>query len=434
MDRQSIGKSNRIGFFSFLILSPALMLFNGQNQEARFRDISVRLLNSEKKIIPIYFQYDPIWHSDIKLPPIVLKNMSGAEISLERCVIAAKSGGHEVIRATIGKERVAADVLESGKLINRLLSNPGDLWKPYNLKKRFGNVSEKGRFNETAKLQTGEKACLTFADRVSLHYAGPEKIDEMSIQIFARMSGNDISADFPVVLTPYACKGKYIFPVPGSATVGLTPVNGHRMLQSSEFAVDINDNRRLVDGQLSPSDPPRSSKVADYFAFNRDVVAVGDGEVVMTGNDWPDKPMDNPLLYSEKRVYDLTVGLIKKGVEFQNAYLGNYVIIDHQNGEFSAYVHLAQNTIAVRSRDKVVQGQVIGRIGNTANSTDPHLHFQLMDSSDYAAANGLPVMFTNLPTPLLSVWDMNIANTLFYSDYLFVHTTKPSSGQAGEKK
>jgi hypothetical protein len=196
--------------------------------------------------------------------------------------------------------------------------------------------------------------------------------------------------------------------------------NGHRSLPSSEFAFGIIDAQRLPGGELSSSAPKRSDNVKDYFIFGRDVLAIGDGEIVAIGDKWPDKWVENPLKYSIERITDLTSNLIRKNIEFENAYLGNYVIIDHQNGEFSAYVHLSENSTLVKPGDKVKQGQKIAKVGNTANSTEPHLHFQLMDGKDYASSNGLPAMFKDVPSPLELVSDFAEVNSLIYSDYLFL--------------
>ena len=56
---------------------------------------------------------------------------------------------------------------------------------------------------------------------------------------------------------------------------------------------------------------------------------------------------------------------------------GNYVIIDHGDGEYTLYAHLAQNSITVMAGDTVEQGQVIAKMGHSGNSTGAHLHFEI---------------------------------------------------------
>jgi len=58
-----------------------------------------------------------------------------------------------------------------------------------------------------------------------------------------------------------------------------------------------------------------------------------------------------------------------------NAVFGNYVIIRHSGGFQSLYAHL--DAILVKKGASVNQGDVIGRSGNTGQSTGPHLHFSL---------------------------------------------------------
>lgn len=54
---------------------------------------------------------------------------------------------------------------------------------------------------------------------------------------------------------------------------------------------------------------------------------------------------------------------------------GNYTVIDHGGGMMTAYGH--QSSIAVSVGQTVTQGQVIGYVGSTGNSTGPHLHFEV---------------------------------------------------------
>lgn len=60
---------------------------------------------------------------------------------------------------------------------------------------------------------------------------------------------------------------------------------------------------------------------------------------------------------------------------------GNYIVINHENGYKTRYLHNASNIVSVG--DRVSRGQVIGYLGNTGNSTGPHLHFEIL-------LNGVP--------------------------------------------
>lgn len=59
---------------------------------------------------------------------------------------------------------------------------------------------------------------------------------------------------------------------------------------------------------------------------------------------------------------------------WNNGY-GNMVVVDHGNGFVSLYAHL--NSIYVRKGENVSRGQQVGTVGNTGNSTGPHLHLEI---------------------------------------------------------
>jgi len=80
-------------------------------------------------------------------------------------------------------------------------------------------------------------------------------------------------------------------------------------------------------------------------------------------------------------------------IGYLNFISGNYIIIDHENGEYSFYGHLSEGTIKVKTRDKVHQDDIIAKVGNTRHS----------DAPNFPKANGLPILFENAPFRL---WDL----------------------------
>ena len=76
---------------------------------------------------------------------------------------------------------------------------------------------------------------------------------------------------------------------------------------------------------------------------------------------------------------------------------GNYVIIDHLNGYYTLYGHMAPGSIRVSEGDSVNSGQQIGVMGTTGNSTGNHLHFEVRTGgSTFADSQKIdPLQFFN---------------------------------------
>ena len=81
--------------------------------------------------------------------------------------------------------------------------------------------------------------------------------------------------------------------------------------------------------------------------------------------------------------------------EDRDVILGNYVVIDHGHGEFSLLAHMRNGSIAVKVGDRVRDGQKVGECGNSGNTTQPHVHFQVMDGPDHIGSTGLPIRFSD---------------------------------------
>lgn len=81
------------------------------------------------------------------------------------------------------------------------------------------------------------------------------------------------------------------------------------------------------------------------------------------------------------------------------AVVGNHIVIDHGDGVHSLYAHVRRGTAAVREGQPVAEGDVLGEVGNSGNSSEPHLHFQLMDHPSPLRAAGLPMRFRHVRQP-----------------------------------
>ena len=157
----------------------------------------------------------------------------------------------------------------------------------------------------------------------------------------------------------------------------MLPVGG-RINGAERFAVDWfkwdtnGDRERLAQGELPTfhGDPTRNE---DYLAYGEPLLAVADGTIVTVVSDTPDSPPS---------ALPVGIGLADLG--------GNNVIIDIGNGVYASYLHLAPGSPTVKVGDKVTRGQVIGRLGNSGNSSEAHLHFQLQTTPALFPGDNIP--------------------------------------------
>jgi hypothetical protein len=114
--------------------------------------------------------------------------------------------------------------------------------------------------------------------------------------------------------------------------------------------------------------------VKQFPYYGAEVRSVADGEVVAVRDGMAEsKPFMPP-----------------KTVRAPNDYGGNYVIVRIRPDVHALYAHLQPGKIAVKIGDKVKAGARIGRLGNSGNSSAPHLHFGLLDRPDPLTGNSLP--------------------------------------------
>lgn len=144
--------------------------------------------------------------------------------------------------------------------------------------------------------------------------------------------------------------------------------NYHAAVADQRFAYDLYIAK---DGRPFRTDGATNE---DYFCFGQPILAPAAGTVAGAVDGLPDNPpgrMDpaNPV--------------------------GNHVVIDHGEGEFSFLAHLQNGSVAPRAGDSVAEGQQIGRCGNSGNTTMPHLHYHLQTTAVFARGEGLPAQFND---------------------------------------
>lgn len=129
----------------------------------------------------------------------------------------------------------------------------------------------------------------------------------------------------------------------------------------------------------------------DYYCYSQEVYAPCDGIVVQAEDGYKENARTN--LFSDfTNAYKNAHYFDPKKDDVQSV-AGNYIIIQYSDNVYAALCHLQTDSIQVSVGQNIKKGDFIGRVGHSGNSFAPHLHFQLMDSSDITTANGLPCAF-----------------------------------------
>ncbi|MEK4423605.1 M23 family metallopeptidase [Solibacillus sp. FSL K6-1523] len=159
-------------------------------------------------------------------------------------------------------------------------------------------------------------------------------------------------------------------------------INYHYAYEHMRYAYDL---VKVQDGMSFKGDP---TQIENFYAFNEEISAPADGKVI--------------------NLIDGLVDHTPGEMDAVNA-AGNYVVIEHANKEYSLLAHLKKNSIQVEIGELVKEGQCIGMCGNSGNTSEPHLHFQVMDSPDLNNAKSLRIRFKDGVEPIQGD---TISNTL----------------------
>ncbi|MDY8136056.1 M23 family metallopeptidase [Aquimarina sp. 2201CG5-10] len=162
--------------------------------------------------------------------------------------------------------------------------------------------------------------------------------------------------------------------------------NQHFYSRNERYAIDV---LQIVNGVSFTGDGTQNE---DYYCFGKRLNAPGTGKIIAMENN----------------IEDNIPGALNRDQPG-----GNYIIIDHLNGEVSVMAHFKKNSIIVSIGDTVEKGQEVGKAGNSGNSTEPHLHYHLQTTSESPSDGiGFPIQFTN-----------------YYENDVFIGRGEPVRGQ-----
>lgn len=202
---------------------------------------------------------------------------------------------------------------------------------------------------------------------------GPDITDPNPVEQRYAVATIGVTRRLPALRPPLAGEGWVAFNGccgPGGVhRATALPVNGE-LHYAQRFAIDwmrLDARGRLRDG---PVDDVRS-----YTAYGEKLLAAADGVVVSALDGLPDQV---PPKLPDPRT--ITV----KNVD------GNHVVLDIGHGFFAFYAHMKPGSVRVRVGQKVRAGAVLGLLGNSGNSSAPHLHFHVMDTGSVLGSEGLP--------------------------------------------
>jgi hypothetical protein len=152
-------------------------------------------------------------------------------------------------------------------------------------------------------------------------------------------------------------------------------VNNHWTLAVQRDAIDFVEVVEVVDGRTHAGD---GSRLEDFAIFGQPVLAVADGRITEAVDGLPDLPV---------------------GGHTRQDMAGNHLVLDIGGGHYVLYGHLQQGSLRARAGEQVRAGQVLGQVGDSGNSGEPHLHLQVQNRPTFDVEDRTtrtsPILFTD---------------------------------------
>ena len=141
-----------------------------------------------------------------------------------------------------------------------------------------------------------------------------------------------------------------------------TLVNYHVAHSSQKYAMDIS-----LPSDVGSAMPGETRSLESYACFGAQLIAPVEGEIVKVVSDLPDQAI---------------------GTTNAKAPAGNHVVIKMDDTHYALLAHMQQGSAVVSEGDQVQISDPLGQCGNSGNTSEPHLHFQVQRYPDLFAEGG----------------------------------------------
>lgn len=136
-----------------------------------------------------------------------------------------------------------------------------------------------------------------------------------------------------------------------------------------------------------------------FYCWEQPVFSPISGTVLRCANDWSDHLSNGPISTIQRWYYARYrfKPELRDGVLDIRPNAGNFIMIESNEGYIVFLAHLRQGSLKVMPGQAVVVGDELAAVGNSGNSTAPHLHLNLFDQMvDPFSAEVLPFVFAEL--------------------------------------
>jgi murein DD-endopeptidase MepM/ murein hydrolase activator NlpD len=232
-----------------------------------------------------------------------------------------------------------------------------------------GLFSSHGRWSESGKVRVQGKTATI-----------PARFERGSLDVALTLDGKGKIAG--LLFLP----SRPALPIPQRNSVKLSPpIQGEWLVLWGGDTEELNHHvvdepqRRAFDLVVADQDGKThrgdGQKNEDYLAWGREIIAPADGIVVEAINGVRDNEPGHMNPYSA---------------------VGNAVCIEHAKNEVALLAHLQRGSVRPKAGDRVKRGDVLGLCGNSGNSSEPHLHFHLMNTPLMQDGTGIKVFFQRI--------------------------------------